>query len=76
MNVLAQDLSRQARALPPEDRALLAEDLLASLQNDSEAEVDTAWDMEIKRRLEQVSDGTAKLIAADEVHAQARRLYR
>lgn len=76
MNALAQDLSRQARTLPPEDRALLAEELLASLQDDPESGVDAAWDVEIKRRLEQVSDGTAKLIPSEEVHAQARRLYR
>lgn len=76
MNALAQALSRQARTLPPEDRALLAEELLASLQDDPESGVDAAWDVEIKRRLEQVSDGTAKLIPSEEVHAQARRLYR
>ena len=76
MNILVQDLSRQARALPPEDRALLAEELLASLQDDAESGVDAAWDAEIKRRLEQVNNGTATLIPAEEVHAQARRLYR
>lgn len=35
-----------------------------------------AGEVEIKRRLEQVANGTAKLRAADEVHRQARRLYR
>ncbi len=76
MNALIQDLSRQARALSPEDRALLAEELLASLQDDGEQEVDAAWDTEIARRLGQVKNGTATLIPAEEVHAQARRLYR
>lgn len=76
MNALIQDLSRQARALPPEDRALLAEELLASLQDDGEQEVDAAWDTEIARRLAQVKNGTATLIPAEEVHAQRRRLYR
>ena len=76
MNILVQDLSRQARALPPEDRALLAEELLASLQDDSASSADAAWDVEIKRRLEQVQNGTATLTPSDEVHAQARSLYR
>lgn len=76
MNILVQDLSRQARALPPEDRALLAEELLASLQDNLESGVDAAWDVEIKRRLEQVQDGTATLTSSEEVRAQARRLYR
>lgn len=76
MNILVQDLSRQARALPAKDRALLAEELLASLQDEAEPGVDAAWDVEIKRRLEQIKDGTATLVSSEEVHAQARRLYR
>jgi putative addiction module component (TIGR02574 family) len=76
MNALIEELSLRARALPPEDRARLAEELLASLQNEPESESDAAWDIEIRRRVEQVKSGTAKLISAEEVHAQARQLYR
>lgn len=76
MNIKAQDLSRQARALLTKDRALLADELLDSLQDDPESGVEAAWDVEIKRRLEQVSNGTSKLIPSEEVHAQACRLYR
>jgi putative addiction module component (TIGR02574 family) len=76
MNALIEELSLRARALPPEDRARLAEELLASLQDDPESEADAAWDLEIFRRVEQVKGGTAKLIAAEDVHAEARRIYR
>ncbi len=76
MNALVEELSIRARALPPEDRARLAEELLASLQDDPESDADAAWDAEILRRVEQVKSGTAKLIAAEDVHAEARQIYR
>ena len=76
MTTLVEELSAQARALPAEDRARLAEDLLESLQEDSETEAEAAWDMEIERRVFEVRAGTARLIPAEDVHAEARRLYR
>ena len=76
MTTLVEELSAQARTLPPEDRARLAADLLASLQEDSETEAEAAWDIEIERRVSEVRAGTARLIPAEDVHAEARRIYR
>ena len=75
MPTLVEELSERARALSPEDRALLAEHLLESLPDESESEVEAAWDQEIARRVEQVRSGAARLIPAEEVHAEARRIY-
>lgn len=76
MNTLVEELARRAKALSPEDRARLAEDLLASLDPEptSEAEADAAWHDEIGRRVQAVRDGTARLVAADEVYAEIERL--
>ncbi len=76
MTTLVEQLTIQARALPAEDRARLAENLLASLQDDPESEADAAWDLEIGRRAEQVRSGTEKLVSAEDVHAEARLIYR
>ena len=76
MTTLVEGLSAQARTLPPEDRARLAEGILASLQEDSETEAEAAWDIEIERRVSEVRAGTARLIPAEDVHAEARRIYR
>ena len=73
---MIEELSVRARALPPEDRARRAEELLASLQDDPESEADAAWDLEIRRRVEQVKNGTAKLVSAEDVHAEPRQIYR
>jgi putative addiction module component (TIGR02574 family) len=76
MSTSLTELFHQARALPPEDRALLAEDLLASLHEEAETGAETAWNLEIERRGAEVKAGTAKLFAAEDVHAEARLIYR
>lgn len=75
MPTLIEELSERARDLSPEDRALLAESLLESLPDESESEAEAAWDREIARRVEQVKSGTARLFSAEDVHAEARRIY-
>ncbi|HET9764381.1 MAG TPA: addiction module protein [Casimicrobiaceae bacterium] len=75
MSDLIDELSRKARALPPEERVRLAEELLATVQ-EVDAEVEAAWDAEIKRRIEEIDSGKAKLIPADEVFAEVRRLIK
>ncbi|MBS0448269.1 MAG: addiction module protein [Proteobacteria bacterium] len=74
MPTLVEELSARARTLPPEDRARLAEELLESLEQDPSTEVEAAWDREIQRRVAEVEAGTAALIPAEDVHAEARRL--
>lgn len=66
------ELSAQAKALLPEERARLAEELLASL-DPQEAEIAAAWDEELRRRIEEVEAGTVELVPADEAFAQVRR---
>lgn len=72
MTDLVAELSAQARALPPEDRARLAEELLASL-DPGEAEVDAAWDAELRSRIAEVEAGTVELVPADYAFGQVRR---
>lgn len=68
---LVAELSQRARELAPEDRARLAEELLASLESDPE--IDAAWDEELRKRIAEVENGTAKLVPADEVFGRVRR---
>ena len=74
MSSLLIELSERARQLVPEERAQLAEGLLASLQEWSSPEVETAWDAEILRRIGEYERGEAVLVPAADVFAQARRL--
>jgi putative addiction module component (TIGR02574 family) len=72
---LVAELSAQAKALPPEDRARLAEELLASL-DPHEADVDAAWNAELRRRIDEVERGIVELIPADQAFAQVRQALR
>jgi len=76
MNNLATDLSLRARSLAPEERAWLAEDLLASLEADIEPQVDAAWEEELRKRIADVESGIVKLVPAEEAFARVRSLLR
>ena len=76
MPTLVDELSARAKALSTEDRARLAEELLESLQGDADTDAEAAWDREIERRVAEIESGAARLISAEEVHAEARRLIR
>jgi len=76
MSTLVDELSARAKALPAEDRARLAEELLESLQEESDADAEAAWDREIERRVAEIEAGAVRLVPAEEVHAEARRLFR
>ena len=51
----------QALQLPPEERADIAQNLIASLDEPLDEDVETAWLAEVERRLQDVNRGTAKL---------------
>lgn len=74
MPTLVEELSARAKTLPTQDRARLVEELLESMQGEADPGAEAAWDREIERRVAEVEAGTAKLIPAEEVHAEARRM--
>ena len=76
MTTLVDELSARAKTLSVQDRARLAEELLASLDQEPDSEVDAAWDCEIQRRVAEVESGSVALVSSEDVHAEARRLIR
>lgn len=74
MPTLVEELSARAKALSAEDRARLAEELLDSLHGQADLGAEAAWDREIERRVAEIESGTVKLVPAEDVHAEARRL--
>jgi putative addiction module component (TIGR02574 family) len=65
------DLSARAMELPPEARARLAEELLASL-DPRLSDVEAAWSDEIRRRIDEVERGAVELVAGTDAFAQVR----
>lgn len=70
------DLAERARSLEPEDRVRLVELLLDSLHERPVNEVETAWEEEIRRRMEAFERGEVETYSAEDVFAEARRILR
>jgi len=66
------ELKREALRLDPSSRASLARDLLSSLDDLSEAEVERLWLEEAERRREEIESGEVTTIPMDEVFAKAQ----
>ena len=69
-------LQEAALNLPPDERAALAQKLLLSLDEQSEAELERTWLSEAARRARELDRGEAQAIPADEVRRKARSLLR
>ena len=72
---LVSELTERAKALPPEERARLAEELLATL-DPGDDDVEVAWEAEIRKRVAEVENGTVQLVPADEAFARVRQALR
>lgn len=74
MSEKAAALLKEALALPVEERAELATSLIDSLEPAVDIEVETAWQQEIARRLNDISAGKARMIPWEEVRSRARAM--
>ncbi len=71
MSTSLATLEAEALKLSPEERAELADHLLASLG--SEGEVEEAWAAEVQRRLAEVEAGRVVLVPLDQAIQRARQ---
>ena len=72
----ARDLESKALKLPPRKRARLAERLLASLDEGSDANAEALWREEAERRLDELESGKVRGIPASDVVKKARSSLR
>jgi broad specificity phosphatase PhoE len=70
------EVLRSALGLAVQERAALAEELLASLEDLTEEEAARLWAEESQRRLVEYQSGRAEALDADTVHERAERLLR
>lgn len=67
MTSSTDNLFQAALALPPDDRAALADKLLDSLSESPDSEIDAAWAAEAEQRIAAYEQGKLKAIPAEEV---------
>lgn len=65
-----EEVVSAALTLPAGARAMLMEELLASLN--AAEEVDAAWRVEIERRVRQIEDGEVELVPGPQVMSELR----
>jgi hypothetical protein len=76
MNARTKKILDAAMALPESERALLVDELDASLDSeDTPEEIAKAWDEVIKRRIDDVVSGRAKTRDMREAIAELRARY-
>ena len=74
MSRSAEALMKEAMALPDTERALLIDGLLATLDQEKDADADQAWAMEIERRGAELEQGIVEPVVWEEVRKKALRL--
>jgi putative addiction module component (TIGR02574 family) len=70
MSSQVEVLEAEAMKLTAEERARLADRLIASLSED--AQIEEAWAVEVERRIAEIEAGRATVIPAAEAIARAR----
>ena len=72
----SKTLQEAALGLPPEERAALAEKLLSSLDEPSDAELEQAWLSVAARRARELERGNVQAVSEQDVRRKARSLLR
>ena len=75
MSLLLQEVENKALGLSAEERAQLAHELIVSLDDAVDKEVEIAWDAEIERRVKEIKSGEAKGRPAEDILAEIRAKY-
>jgi putative addiction module component (TIGR02574 family) len=75
MTETAEKLKAQLSQLSTQERAELAHFLIHSLDEGVDADVETVWDTELARRLEEIRSGNTVGEPADKVFAELRKKY-
>jgi putative addiction module component (TIGR02574 family) len=72
MNTQFDQVAADAMKLPLRDRVRLAQQLVSTLDDQSETQVEELWFIEAKRRLDELHSGEVDGIDADEALRAAR----
>ena len=72
MSTTADTILDTALTLPPKERAWLASELIASLDDITDSDVEAAWAVEIERRIDEVESGEAELTRWEEARTRIR----
>ena len=70
------DIMEDALSLPPGARAMLADQLMVSLDSEDQKRIDALWAEEAERRDKEIEDGLVTPIPGEEVMERLRARYK
>jgi len=76
MSANFDDIMKDALSLPPGARAMLADQLLVSLDAEDQKRIDAIWAEEVERRDKEIEDGVVTPIPGEEVMNRLRSRYK
>ena len=71
-----KEIMSAAMTLSPDEREMLAEHLIASLDAEDQETIDRLWAEEAERRYKEIEDGIVKAIPGEEVMNRLRSRYK
>ena len=72
MSSKIQELENELLSLPPQERAIIAEHIIRSLDDEEDTEVEQLWIAEAERRYKEYKEGKVKARPASLVFKEAR----
>lgn len=75
LEMTPEQLLERALQLPDQQRIAFADTLSDSVDEEDPAALEAAWSEEIKRRVEEIRDGTVETYSAEEVFAEMRARF-
>jgi len=72
---LQEKIYEQALDLSLDDRLILIDKLLVSINLPTHEDIDQAWSIEVERRCQEFDRGEAKLISGEEVFEKVRKRF-
>ena len=67
-----QEIENEVLSLPPQERAIIAEHIIRSLDDEEDTEVERLWIAEAERRYKEYKEGKVKARPASLVFKEAR----
>jgi len=74
--VTRKEITQEALSLPLEERAMLADALLRSMNAPDSEDVNRRWAEVARRRLDELRKGTVRAVSGDEIFDRIRSRYK
>jgi putative addiction module component (TIGR02574 family) len=73
MNQKSEAIISDAMLMPDEDRAMIAERLIASLDHEFEKDSEIAWQKELQKRVDDIDSGKVNCIPWKQIRARLKK---